>query len=297
MPGICVIFNPTARGEKALRFREHLTSLADQCTLKPTHAAGAGRTLAAEAVREGFETIVAAGGDGTVNEVLNGICDEPDGPKRARFGVLPLGTINVFAKELNLPSRIRDGWRTIQAGNETVIDVPFAEFVLDGLKQKRCFAQMAGAGLDSRAIELVSWQQKKQIGGLAYAVAGFKALRGAMPQIVVTAGDQTLTGQLVLIGNGKFYGGRYKFFPLADLRDSLLEVSIFPRANVLGLLRGSWGMLTNQLYSSGGVRHFQAREISLSSVERVPFHVEGDNAGILPVKFSVQPKFLRVIAP
>src|SRR3989442_11173154 len=100
----CVIFNPAARGEKASRFREHLGALSAQCTLKPTYAAGAGRSLAAEAVREGFELIVAAGGDGTVNEVLNGIGDATDGFARACMGVLPLGSVNVFAKELGMPT-------------------------------------------------------------------------------------------------------------------------------------------------------------------------------------------------
>jgi len=297
MAGICVIFNPTAQGEKALRFREHLISLAHQCTLKPTSAPGGGRALAAEAVREGFETVVAAGGDGTVNEVLNGICDEREGSKRARFGILPLGTVNVFAKELNIPTRIGEAWQTILGGKETVIDLPYAEFNANGLPQKRHFAQMAGAGLDSRAIELVNWEQKKQIGSLAYAVAGFKALQGHMPQIMVSDSNKSLTGELVLIGNGKFYGGKYKIFPLADLRDSMLEVSVFPRADVLALLRTGWGLLTNQLYASGGVRHFKAREIKLYSADPVPFHLEGDNVGQLPATFRVQPRGLRVLVP
>src|SRR5437879_10309450 len=100
----CVIFNPAARGEKARRFRERLAALSAECALKPTYAPGGGRALAAEAMREGFEIIVAAGGDGTVNEVLNGIGDEPDGFARARLGGLPLGTITVFARELKLPT-------------------------------------------------------------------------------------------------------------------------------------------------------------------------------------------------
>jgi diacylglycerol kinase (ATP) len=295
--GICVIFNPTARGEKALRFRAHLNSLSHQCTLKPTVAVGSGRLLAAEAVREGFETIVAAGGDGTLNEVLNGICDEPKGRSAARLGVLPLGTVNVFAKELNLPSRFKEAWEIICAAKETTIDLPLAEFTLNGLPQKRHFAQMAGAGWDSRAVELVDWNLKKQMGGLAYVYAGLKALRGRMPQIVVSQGDQTVTGELVLIGNGRFYGGRYKVFPLADLRDSLLEVSIVPKVNIPGILRSGWGLLTNQLYSTGGVRHFKVKTLSLHSADLVPFHVEGENVGHLPVKFSIEPKALRVIVP
>src|SRR5262249_42830972 len=86
---VCVIFNPTARGEKAKRFRRHLDEISAQATLKQTAKAGDARRLAAEAVLEGFDTIAAAGGDGTLNEVLNGIGDAPDGFVRARLAVLP----------------------------------------------------------------------------------------------------------------------------------------------------------------------------------------------------------------
>ena len=104
---ICVIFNPSARGEKAKKFRAHLEEAGHDWALKPTTRPGAARSLAAEAVREGFKTIVAAGGDGTLNEVLNGMADVPEGFSTARLGVLPLVTINVFARELRLPLNIQ----------------------------------------------------------------------------------------------------------------------------------------------------------------------------------------------
>src|SRR5579884_3410049 len=126
---ICVIFNPTARGEKAKRFRRHLDEIGAECALKQTVSAGRARPLAAEAVREGFETVIAAGGDGTLNEVLNGIGDVPDGFERARLGVLPLGTVNVFAKELGMPAGLKQGWQILRAGNETRIDLPMVECV------------------------------------------------------------------------------------------------------------------------------------------------------------------------
>lgn len=87
---ICVIFNPVARGEKARRFRRHLDEIGSQSSLKLTTGPGDARRLAAEAVGEGFEIVAAAGGDGTVNEVLNGIGDVPGGFERSRLGVLPL---------------------------------------------------------------------------------------------------------------------------------------------------------------------------------------------------------------
>ena len=294
---ICVIFNPAARGEKANRFRDHLAALSKQCTLKPTYAPGAARALAAEAVGEGFDQIVAAGGDGTLNEVLNGIGDAPDGFGRARLAVMPLGTINVFAREIGMPRAFSPAWDVIQKANESVIDLPEVEFTVDGQTQRRFFAQMAGAGWDSRAIQLVDWEQKKKFGALAYVSAGLKALRGPLPQLVITDGTSTVTGEMILIGNGRLYGGNYRVFPLADLRDGVLEVSVFPKLNWQGILRGGWGLLTNQLYQAGGVKHFKAESLRLDCPLPLPFHVEGENAGCLPAKFSVRRQALRIIVP
>src|SRR5881396_4090194 len=214
---ICVIFNPTARGERAKRFRRHLDAIGAECALKPTTAPGGGRALAAEAVREGFEVIVAAGGDGTLNEVLNGIGDEPEGFARTRLGVLPLGTVNVFAQELTLPAKLEPAWETIQRGCETRIDLPCVEYQANGVGARRYFAQMAGAGLDARAIELVKWQMKKAIGPLAYVLAGLHAVLGAPSKITAVAPGHSALGELVMIGNGRLYGGQFKLFPKADL--------------------------------------------------------------------------------
>jgi len=294
---ICVIFNPAARGEKAQHFREDLGTLSAQCALKPTYAAGSGRALAAEAVREGFELIVAAGGDGTLNEVLNGIGDEPEGLARACLGVLPLGTINVFAREIGMPTDLSAAWKVLCQARETLIDLPGAEFSVGGKTQRRVFAQMAGAGLDSRAVDLVDWGHKKKIGALAYVIAGCKAMRGTQPQIMATGGGKSIGGELVLIGNGRFYGGSFPLFPGADLRDGLLEVSVFGKVDWASLIRCGWGLLMDKLYTSGGVKHFRAPSVELTCSEPVPFHLEGENTGSLPARFFVGSRKLRVIVP
>src|SRR5262245_30714533 len=131
----CVIFNPAARGEKAARFRDHLAALSAECILKPTFAVGSGRGLSAEAVWEGCDVLVAAGGDGTVNEALNGIGDVPDGFARARLAVMPLGTVNVFARELRMPLDFRRAWSAIKQAREAVIDLPQVEFKQGGTTQ------------------------------------------------------------------------------------------------------------------------------------------------------------------
>ena len=189
---ICVIFNPAARGNKARHFRHHLDDIGGQSAFKATSAPGDARRLAAEAVGEGYDLVVAAGGDGTVNEVLNGIGDAPDGFERARLGVLPLGTVNVFARELKIPLKFERAWEMFQRGNETKIDLPRAEFSADGKSTRRYFVQLAGAGFDARAIELVDWEHKKKVGPLAYFIAGLKALRERKPEITARVDQPSL---------------------------------------------------------------------------------------------------------
>ena len=291
----CVIFNPTAKGEKARRFRTHLDAIGSESTLKLTTAAGDARRLAAEAVGEGFEAIVAAGGDGTINEVLNGIGDAPEGFARARLGVLPLGTVNVFARELALPTRLDAAWAAIRQGRETRIDLPVVEYRAQGAPQRRYFAQLAGAGLDARAIELVQWQLKKKIGPLAYVVAGLKALMGAQSKVTATGGASSATGELVLIGNGRLYGGPYRLFPKADLRDGLLEVCVFPRVNWLTLLRCGPSLLLRGGVPASLVETFQAESVALASPTRTALEADGELIGELPATFSLQRTGLRVI--
>jgi YegS/Rv2252/BmrU family lipid kinase len=293
----CVIFNPAARGNKARHFRQHLGDMAGQSAFKATTAPGDARRLAAEAVAENFELIVAAGGDGTINEVLNGLGDAPDGFERARFGVLPLGTVNVFARELKIPLRVARAWDILQNGRELKIDLGCAEFSANGVRKKQFFAQLAGAGLDARAIELVDWSHKKKIGPLAYVIAGLKAFREQKPKITARADGKNFDGELILIGNGKFYGGSFEILPGADLRDGLLEVCVFPRVDFPALLRCAPNFIFQRKLPEGVVRRFRAARFELTSETPAAFELDGEWVGHLPVTFSVERERLRVIVP
>jgi diacylglycerol kinase (ATP) len=292
----CVIFNPTARGDKARHLQARLSEIAEVATLRPTLAPGDARRLGAAAVSEGFTTIVAAGGDGTLNEVLNGIADA-NGFAIVRLGVLPLGTVNVFAKELQLPQDFAGAWAAIQRGNEMIIDAPWAEYSAEGRVVRRYFAQLAGAGLDSRAVELVNWELKKRLGFVSYVVAGFQALAEKLPPIEVSNGRETVRGELVLIGNGKFYGGRFVMFPQADLADGVLEAVVYPRVNLESVARSGWGMLTDDFHTGGHTVQLRGAELELKCERPIPFQLDGENIAPLPVKFGVAARALRVIGP
>ena len=293
----CVIYNPTAKGQKAERFRRLLDTISTEATLKQTAAPRDARRLAAQAITEGFDTLIAAGGDGTLNEVLNGMGDVPDGFTKARLGVLPLGTVNVFARELGIPLKPDAAWPVLRRGNEKCIDLAVVENGGREQPERTYFAQLAGAGLDSRAIELVDWPLKKKIGPLAYIVAGLKAMGEAHPQLVISDGTRNLTGQLVLVGNGRLYGGTYRVFPDADFCDGKLDVCVFPQVNWPGLFRCGFYLLLRGRLPEKKVVRLRAASFTIVGKDSTRFEVDGELAGKLPARFSVLPLALRVLVP
>jgi YegS/Rv2252/BmrU family lipid kinase len=292
----CVIFNPSARGEKAEALCARLGAFYPGGALRRTGAPGEARRLAAQAVREGFSTIIAAGGDGTANEVVNGMADVPQGLAVARLGILPLGTVNVFARELRLPRQLPAVVRVLAAGREMTMDLGCVEFGGGSDGQRRCFLQLAGAGIDARAVQLVNWTLKKKTGPLAYVAAGFRALREMQPVIAVE-GPHPMSGELVLVGNGRFYGGSFEFFPGASLRDGLLDVRVLPKISARGVLQAALGLATGRVSRFLPMRQFRSPTVSLRSSSRVGLQLDGEYAGELPAAFSVLRQAVRVIVP
>jgi YegS/Rv2252/BmrU family lipid kinase len=292
----CLIFNPAAKGDKAARFRQDLGKLAD-CQLKPTTAAGAARELAAEAVREEFDTIIAAGGDGTLHEVLNGIGDVPGGFDRIRLGVMPLGTANVFALETGIPSTPQAAWEVVERGNEKSIDLPEITFQTKIGSQTRYFLQMAGAGLDAHAVELVDWELKRKLGVFAYVWATLKALKRSRGVIQVSSDTKSSSGEMVIISNGKYYGGKFTLCPEANYTDGLLDLCVFQKVTWVRLPFYSLAALTDRLAKQKITVNFQARTIQLNSDARVPLQLDGEAVGWLPATIRVHPRRLRILVP
>lgn len=276
-----VIFNPAARGEKSQHLHQFLESKrSDRVTLAPTQCAGAATQLAATA--RDHDVIVAAGGDGTINEVINGLGNVP-------LGILPLGTANVFAKELDIPHDFAGAWSVIEAGHTRTIDLACAEFA----GRRRFFCQLAGVGFDARAVRAASWELKKKVGPLAYVWAGLKVLGETHAPVEVN--PRGVAGMAVFVGNGRYYGGKFRLFPQAKLDDGLLDVCVFETCGYLDLLRYGQGILRGKHTKLRGVHYFQAKEFSCNGPEPVPFELDGEDAGDAPVKFSVKPRALRVI--
>ena len=294
---ICVIFNPTARGEGAARWLPFLRDLGSRCTLMPTQRAGDARVLASRAADSGFETIVAAGGDGTVNEVLNGMNDCAGSLDQSRLAVLPMGTVNVFAREWGIPAHPEAAWRVVENGTERRLDLPSAEFNASQGAEHRAFIQLAGAGLDARAVELVSWKIKKKLGIVAYILAVLQAYAQSSHRISVQSPEHTAEGVALLVGNGRYYGGSHAIFHRARQDDGMLDVCLFRNLGPLTLAQASLALLTGNWSRIRGVEYWQTHEFSVAGRSRTPLELEGEPVGELPARFRLVPRSLRVIVP
>ena len=295
---IGLIFNPSAQGDKARHLRKQLDEIQDECALLPTEGPGHAEDLAEQAVEDGFELIVAAGGDGTVQEVSNGIVRHPEGLERVKMSVLPLGTVNVMARELHIPLDFESAWRVIRRGYSDYIDLPWMEFQLDGQVVKRCFPALAGAGLDARACEQVEWETKKRSGQFAYLMAGLQTLREDLPAFSVKTPEKTIErADLVMFGNGHMYGGPFDIFPHADLQDGKVDAIVAERVTGWRFAEYAQAVLTGSLPGLSGVHYLQSDTYELCPLEdqRVPIQLDGDTMGQLPGKISVQSLALQMV--
>ena len=283
MPEHVIIFNPKARSEKSHDLAEMLREIAPEAELRMTTGAGDARRLAAEAAREGFRVVSAAGGDGTVNEVANGLAGTD-----TALGVLPVGTMNVFAKEHGLPEKLDEAWGLIRTGVQREIDLLAA----NGTH----FIQLAGVGFDAQVVKETTWEAKKNLGPLSYLISAAQIAARTPPKLTVEAGGRVSEGSFVLIGNGRYYGTKLVLFPKARVDDGMIDVLIFKNTGYLDLAKYLAGVLMGRHTGMAGVEYFQVAEATVRSEQEVPVEVDGELSGVLPVTFRVAGK-LRVCVP
>jgi len=283
---VLVILNPAARGERAKSLREKIESLSMRIVVRTTNSAGDAEAIAERAVRQGFDTIVAAGGDGTVNEVVNGIAGAD-----VRLGILPVGTMNVFAMEIGIPlNNLQKAWDVIDRGHERTIDLAMAN--------DDYFVQLAGAGLDAAVVQATSPDSKKALGPLSYVVSLAQVAARKPPQIRVECAEgKSWEGCFVLIGNGRYYGGPLAMFKDARLDDGLLDVVVFKNQSHWDALRYVHAILMGSHDDLHDVEYFQTTSLRVTSEDSVPVELDGEVTGHLPCVFSFCDKPLRVLVP
>lgn len=285
MKDTAVILNPAARGDRAKRLRARVEALTDGATLFSTSRCGDAECMARDAVKDGFRRIIAAGGDGTVNEVVNGIAGSD-----AALGLLPIGTMNVFATELGLPNDLERCWEVIQQNQTRLIDLPSAN--------GKHFVQLAGIGLDAQVVKETSRAFKRSFGPLSYLVSAAQISARTPPQLFVQPESGTIVeGSFVLIGNGRLYGGPFPFFKQAVIDDGLLDVLVFRKLSYLDMIRYLQDVIFRSDITSPEVEYLRTPSLSVTSDDAVPVEIDGELIGNCPVQFDIRPQGLRVFAP
>jgi YegS/Rv2252/BmrU family lipid kinase len=285
MNRVCIIFNPAARGEKSRRLFDRLRRAVGDSVIRVTKFPGDAEAQTERALEQGYRTVVAAGGDGTVNEVVNGL-----NGTAATLGILPLGTINVFGMELGIPVQLESAWEVVLRGKTRKVDLP-------RVGEQR-FVQLAGVGLDAEILARTHWWTRKTFGPISYLLSAVGLLGRSAPLLDVTLdGRETHQGRFLLVGNGRFYGGRFAVFPDARLDDGLLDGCLFSELNAVAVARYVQGVLSRRHTRFSDVLYFQAKTLSVHSARPVPLEVDGELYGHTPCTFSLAPAELEVIVP
>lgn len=293
MPNACIILNPAAGSVKdAEALMEHLRSL-PATTLKITSKRGSAGRFARAALKRGCDLIVAAGGDGTLNEVINGI-GEPSG--NVRVGLIPLGTGNDFARTLGIPTDLDQCIEVLLAGHTRAIDL-----VRVTSDRTRYFVNVSAGGFSGLVDEKLTPELKKTWGPLAYlrcAAAALPELRAYRTQIALDD-KETISENLynVIIGNGRYVAGGIPVAPEASPDDGLLDLVLIPERPVADLALLAPQMLTGHHLSSASIIYRRAARISVNSKPGMWFNVDGELVGNEPAIFEVLPRALQFVTP
>lgn len=284
---ILAIFNPAAGRNRCERFVEVVAALrarGSTVTVMVTEAAGHAESIA-RGLGDEYDVIAAAGGDGTVNEIVNGLPG-----KKIALGLIPLGTANVLADEIGWPRGVEQIARALAWGPVRDINL--------GLVNGRRFVMMAGAGFDANVVDAVSLKLKKAVGPLAYvwqaAVECFKQKPLACEVVIDGAPYKTAS---VVACNGRRYGGPFIAAPDAALVDRCFHVILMTGSSWFDTTRYGAAFLLGRISRLSDVKVIPAREIVVNGIAGRPVQADGDIVARLPATISVDPEPLRLIFP
>jgi len=250
-----------------------------------TEGPGHAITLAKDAVAESVDLVVVIGGDGTINEVINGLATT-----NIPLGIIPMGTANVFSLEFNIPSNIEEACKKIVNGNCQKIDL--------GRVGKRYFGCMAGVGFDAFVIKKTDRVLKRVLGALSYILVAIKEfISYRFRPIILKIDDESKSrkGYFVIVGNTKYYGGQFFATPQADPLDGYLDVCIFRYKNIVSALVYIFNMKFGKIMSNLSTDYFKAKKISISKKGKHSIHVDGEYLCEAPVDIAIEPNALWIV--
>ncbi len=285
-----LIVNPNSKPLKVAFFLQSIIRKFEEAgydvDVYKTRGGGDAIEVARRAKESGYyDIVVAGGGDGTVNEVLNGLMPDP-----IKMGILPLGTSNVLARALCLPLSPLKAADAIVSGVSKKIDV--------GLANDRYFAIMLSCGYDAYAIEKTSMRVKRFTGKYAYIIAGIKSIyhfRAPRIHIVADGKPMDSDAMIIVISNAHLYGGNYQLTPEAKIDDGIFDVFIYNGTSIWRLFYYGLRVMSHLPLNYRDTIRFRARELYLEANRRVLYQGDGDLFGELPVKVQAIHLALEIV--
>ncbi|HEX4639114.1 MAG TPA: diacylglycerol kinase family protein [Chthoniobacterales bacterium] len=286
-----VILNPHAGSAK--KWPQTLAALE---RLRPgklvaTKKSGDAEKLSHQAAQAGCGYFIVAGGDGTLNEVINGIARTHANP---RIGIVPLGTGNDFARSLHLPLTLKENIAILRAGETRSIDI-----VRVRSKRIRYFVNVAAGGFSGIVRRKMTPQIKRGWGPLAYlrgAAAALPKLHAYKARIVLDEEEElSLAVYNVVIANGAFAAGGLPIAPGADPGDGLLDVVLIPKRSAPEMALLAAEIILGTHFSSNSTIFRRAKKISVRSKPGMWFNVDGELVGSVPATFQILPRRLRFV--
>jgi YegS/Rv2252/BmrU family lipid kinase len=280
-----------------------------EVTIQPTACAGDATQIARNAAAAGFDVIIAAGGDGTVNEVMNGLVNT-----NTALGVLPAGTVNIWAREMGLPMNVPQSAVAMLGAERRQIDVGRMRSMLPRRRRlsrakiaraktvmlDRYFLLMAGIGFDAAVTEGVNPQEKKRLGAIAYVKQAIQMLwqyRGT--NLALRIDGRKVRGRVLMaiVGNSQLYGGVIKFTVNALVDDGLLDVCVIKGSSMLKAPLRLFSIFSRGHHRDARIEYHQAKQIQFLSRKAIPVQLDGDYVGTTPMLFEVVPQSLWVLVP
>jgi diacylglycerol kinase (ATP) len=301
-----LIYNPTSGRKRHRRFLEiekaarTLKDAGIATELAPTTEQGNATKIAQQAVEQRRGMVIACGGDGTINEIVNGLAGS-----QVPMALLPAGTANILAKELGIPWDIpraarlipKADIRRIALGVAIPLNGNHSEFLPEG---RRYFLSVAGAGPDGAIVNGVDCNLKKKVGQLAYWAEGFKQLFSyGFPEMQVRSAGQQRKATFIVVGRTSHYGGPFKITDRASLFEDSFEFLTHSKRSRLGYLACLPAMWIGKLRSVDGIDTWKSQETicEASGSETVYAQVDGEPVGRLPLAFRIVPDALSIVTP
>jgi diacylglycerol kinase (ATP) len=295
-----VIFNPSSgrgrAGAIASAVERSLTKRGLECELHATRHAKEAIVLAQRFAPEA-DVVVAIGGDGTVNEVTNGMACARDmaepGAAQPLLGIVPAGTVNVLALELGLPFQVERACNVIAGAKTISLDL--------GKVEGRRFLLMMGAGIDALTVRDIDPMAKRRFKELAFLSTGLKlGMTQRHPMFTVRANGEEYRATFFVAGNSRYYGGRFGITTMADPTDGVLDLVLYTGTGRPGLA-GFWlGVPTGLHVRSKHVLYLHAQKAEVLAPENgdtVFFQTDGELAGRLPATVEIDPHAIEVLVP